>query len=881
MHLKINIPFFIFVLVFEVLFNFTIKSQSIDNKDSTYIHNDTTVNNDTINNNAVKNNSIYSNDAIDKTIIYSARDSISFDMNKEYIYLFGDVSIKYGNIHLSSGYMEIDLGKQQVYATGALDSNGKMNGYPIFTESNQPYMAKEMYYNFETKKGRIIQAITQQGQSYVHGDIIKKHPNEEIHIKGGKFTTCNLEHPHFYIKSSKLKIIPEDKIIAGPSYLVIEDIPTPLMLPFGFFPNKKGAKSGILLPEYGETKAMGFFLHNAGYFWAVNDYMNLIFTGDVYSNGSWATHAQSMYTKRYKYSGNIKVDYSILRFGDPQIEETFQKNSSFFVKWNHKQDAKANPNSRFSANVNGGSSNYQTYNAVSTGDYLANTFMSSIAYQKTFAGTPFNMSLNLRHSQNTKNQTVKLNLPELALNMNRLYFNELLFGKQIQKHTTLNKFLKKFSVSANMNARNEISTIDSMLFESTWQDFKNGMRFNVPINGKFKLSHFNISSTLTLTERFYFNSINKSWDYQNNLINIDTITGFTDAFDYNFSTNISTKIYSMLQLTKGKIKAIRHVLTPSMALSYRPDFSEPEWGYYNMSYSSLGNNTYYPIHELGIYGYPPKGAQKNVSFNLSNNLEMKVRTPKDSVNPVKKVKLIENLTASANYNFAGEEFKLSNINISGRTQLFKRIDVRYRTVYDPYIIKIDTVTGQIERIDKLEWDEYKRIARKENASWDVSLNFTLGPKKTKKKPIISPNEDVTEEELKMVKTHPEGYVDFDIPWRLNISYIVRYGREYFYSGMYDPDSIQKSFVQTLRFSGDVNLTPKWKIGFNSGYDFEHKKMSYTSFDIYRDLHCWELRFEWVPFGYRQRYSVDLKVKSSLLQDLKLSRKKDWYDAYQP
>jgi lipopolysaccharide assembly outer membrane protein LptD (OstA) len=824
----------------------------------------------TKNDSTKKTSSKESEYALSSKVEYTANDSIRFNIAEQKVYLFGKAEIKYEDINLTANYIEISFKKNQLYAKGIVGSTGKTTGEPVFTQGSESFTSATLTYNFKTKKGLITSIFTKESEGYLHGNLVKKFSDNSINVKNGMYTTCDLEHPHYEIKFLKARVIPNDKIVTGPAYLVIEDVPTPLALPFGFFPNKKGQKSGLLIPSYGESANRGFFLENGGYYVGLGEHFDLALRGDIYSHGSWAARALSNYNERYKYNGNFSLGYAVNIDGDKGTP-SYSKNNDFFIKWYHNQDVKARPNSRFSASVNAGSSKYNKYNPSSTTDYLSNTMQSNISYFTTIAGK-YNFSVNMSHSQNTITHNVSLNLPEITFSANRFYpfRNENRIGKM--------HWYENISIGYTMNAKNNINTIDSLLFrKETLKQMQNGMEHSIPISSSIKLlKTFTWTNTISYTERWYLQSIEKHWENNMHIVNsdttfgylkTDTIQGFKAARDFNFSSSLTTRLYGMYQFKKGKIVAIRHVLTPTVSFVYTPDFGSEEWGYYRYlrDNTSTGQTKYYSIFETGIYGAPPRDKSGFINFNLANNLEMKVRSKKDTITGIKKVVLIDNFTISGGYDIAKDSLNWSKINMSGRTKLFKNLDVTYASSWDPYVVDS---TGK--NLNEFELKKNKRLFRRTNTNWAFSLNWSLRSKQ-KKKEIASPN--ASEEEIDMIKANPGAYLDFDQPWSLNIQYQLNYMNNF--------DLIAKKIVnkviQTLSFSGDINITPKWKVGFRSGYDFEQKDLSYTSIEIHRDLHCWEIIFNWIPMGFQKSYNLTIRVKSPVLQDLKLTKKKDFRD----
>lgn len=807
---------------------------------------------DTIANDSLPVDTMISPDAIKSRVTYKANDSIRVDLGNGLVYLFGSSEVYYDNIILKAEEIEISMDSNEVTARGKQDSTGKWFGEPVFTENGQEVKSHEMRYNFETKKGLIMDAMTHEGENYIHGAKIYKTPDDILYIKHGKYTTCNLDHPHYFFSAKKLKIIPNDKIVTGPANLIVEDVPTPIAIPFGLFPNSNKQKSGIIIPEPGESAQYGFFLINGGYYWAINNNISTQFTGDFYSKGSWAGRVTTNYKKRYKYTGNFSFDHSEFKNSYPEFPD-YSETQNFFIKWNHTQDPKARPNSTFSANVNfGNSENFQN-NYNSTGQqYLTTSFNSSIAYRKMWAGKPYSMSINGYHSQNTLNKTVTVRLPELAFNVSRIYP----FKKK--KALGNQKFYEKIGLSYSMNTKNEVTASDSLFtlnnFNLLQREFRNGMKHTIPIGTNIKMfKYFTLTPNANYSEVWYLESINKTYDDQTGQLTTDTLNGFVRGNTYNASVNFTTKIYGMYQYRGKVIKALRHVMTPSIGVSYTP---ENNIGL--RSYTDTNNVEHeYSIFQNGIYGQPHSVEAGLLNFGLLNNFEMKVRNRKDSLGQDTKIKLLENLSFRSSYNMVADSLNWSNIQIGARTYIFKKISLNFNASVDPYALDSNTTTGVITKVNESQWSRSRDIGRLTSAN--LAVGFMLKGK--------SSNEDktspyATEHELEYIKANPEAYIDFDVPWTFSVNYNVRYSKPQY----------QSDVIQTLNFSGDLSLTPKWKIGFNSGYDFELKDLSYTSVDIYRDLHCWEMRFNWIPFGQRQSYLFTIKVKSAILQDLKLTRR---------
>ncbi|MBL7884669.1 MAG: LPS-assembly protein LptD, partial [Bacteroidia bacterium] len=749
----------------------------------------------------------------------------------------------YEDMHLVAGYIEIDFKSNLVYAAGMKDSSGKEVQRPVFSNKDGKYDAGQITFNFETKKGKIRDVITQQGEGYIHGRDIKKDSANTYYVGRGKYTTCDLDHPHFYIGAKKIKVIPEDKIVTGPAVLYVADIPTPLAIPFGFFPNKKGRASGIIIPMYGESNNWGFFLRDGGFYYGNSEVFDLALLGTIFSNGSFGAKANSTYKKRYRYDGNISTSYSRYIDGDRELPNSTIRND-FFIRWSHQQDMKAHPSSRFSANVNAGSSSFNRYNGGVTGDYLSNTFQSNISYSKSFTGTPFNFSANARHNQNTITKKMDISLPELALTMNRIYPFK-------NKNAIKPKWYDKIGVSATANARNDINTYDSLLFTNqTIQQMKNGVRLNVPISTSLNvLKHFTLTPTLNTSSTVYFQTIRKRYDPNVNYVFTDTINGAQVSNEFNANATLTTRIYGDYLFKSKRLKQIRHVATPIISMGYRPDFSQSQYGYYQkVQYNEMGDVQEYSIFQNGIYGSPGAGRSGVIGLTLNNTLEAKRKISTDSGAVYKKNSLLDNLGISASYNLAAKNYQWSAISMNARTKLFNLFDINTIASFDPY--KLDSVGN---RIEQFEWSN-GRIARLTSANLSVSTNIRSkegGSKKPRTSTIA------TQDELDYINRNPNAYVDYSIPWSVNVYYNMQLNRQVVAQDLGSENYyiLKDNVSQSVTLNGDLSLTKKWKIGVTSGYDFTRKEVTLTSVNIYRDLHCWEMHFNWVPFGFRQSFSI--------------------------
>lgn len=816
--------------------------------------------------------------SIDSKVVYSATDSIVIDLETSKVFMYRDADIKYEKIHQTAGFIELNFNTSILKARRLIDSGGKVTGKPVFKEDNQEFTSEQIDYNFKTTKGIIKNVVTQEGQGYLHGEVVKKLKNNVSNLNHGAYTTCNLPHPHYSIQFTRAKVIPNNKIVTGPAFLTIEDVPLPLVLPFGLFPNKRGQTSGILIPTYGESRERGFYLENGGYYFGINEYMELKLIGDIYSRGSWALKPTFNYKKRYKYSGSFNFTYAINTEG---IRETpsFTKRKDFRVFWSHVQDPRARPKSRFSASVNFVSNTMNRYNPRTTADMLTNTFSSSISYQTSLMRDKLAFSASLSHSQNTSTRMVNLTAPYISLSANRFYP----FRKPGKSGNF--KWYDNVSVNYSMTAQNEVNVPDSLLFTlRMYESFRNGMQHKIPVNLSFKLlRYFTLGNSLDYTERWYTQTVHREWvndtlwngeNYKVGYVTQDTIVGFRTARDFSFTSSINTTLYGLLQFKRGPVRAIRHVLKPSAALTLRPDFGKSTFGYYRtVQTDTLGTISRYSIFDgmgfRSVYGTPPDGRSGRISFGLNNNLEMKVRSRSDTVSGTKKIVLLESVSLSSSYDLARDSLRWSLISLDARTTLFKKLVIRYAVAYDPYIV---TETGK--RLNQFEWNVNRRLLRKQSTSWNFSLNYDLASGK-KKSPAAALQDDESrvEEELNEPAFNPQGFIDWNNPWSFNIRYNLNY------TGQYMPalDNMKGKVIQTLGFTGDINVTPKWKVSVSSDYDLKMNKLSYASVNIYRDLHCWEMRFNWIPIGYYKSWNFYIKVKASVLQDLKLTRKKDFRD----
>lgn len=788
---------------------------------------------------------------LEAEITYHARDSIRFGVEDKKVYLFGEAQINYQDIELKAAYIEIDQETKEVYAEGLIDSTGKQIGKPQFKSGDQQFSANRMRYNFETEKGKILDVITQEGEGNIRGEQVKKTDDGSYYIKDGGYTTCDAEEPHYMIKAKKLKVIPNDKVVSGPAFLMFEGVYTPLVIPFGWFPTKKGRKSGIIFPTYGESPTQGFFFQNFGYYFNLGDKIDLEATGDIYTRGSYAVRLISNYKKRYKFNGRVELSHNSLRNSRKEFPD-YSVQNNFFVRWKHQQDPKARPSTSFSADVNfGTATNFNNGLISSAQDYLTNTFRSSIAFSKRWIGKPYTLNINFNHSQNTNTNIVDITLPQVAFSVQRFYpfKRKNLVGKQ--------RWYEKIGVSYNLNARNQVQVADSsFLSMQTIDRMRNGIQQSVSTSTNIKaFKYFTINPSVNYNERWFFQRLDKSWNNETQLVDVDTTYGFYTNRDVSMNVTMATTLYGLVQFKKGWIRGVRHMLNPSVGFRYQPKLDQDEVGYYGVN----GAKATYNHHDLSLFGKAPTVNTGSLNYNINNTLEMKVRSKKDTITGYKKIKLLEQFRIGGNYNFFADSLNLSDINISGSTSILQKFNVRFNINLTPYAQ--DT---NLRKINKWLVNETGQLTRITNASLAIRFDLNGRSRNTNYQ-----SDAATEEELAQINANRHQYVDFNIPWNLAVSY------NFVVNNLTKNPDLR--YTQTLQFNGDVNLTPKWKVGFNSGYDFKAKDLSYTSLSIYRDLHCWEFSMTWVPFGDQQQWSFDLKVKSSILQDLKLSRKKNAFD----
>ncbi|MEE0947453.1 MAG: putative LPS assembly protein LptD [Bacteroidales bacterium] len=799
---------------------------------------------------------------LDARIDYSAEDSLTFFLDNKDVFLYNKAKIDYDKMKLESGFMTVNFDTKTLFAEGVKDSTDTITQAPIFKEGNAEYKSKELKYNFDTKQGLISNVFTKESDGYLHGEKVKKKDDRTMYISSGMFTTCdNEDHPHFGISFSKAKAITDDKIVTGPAWFSLMEIPLPVGIPFAYFPFTDGKKSGFLMPSYGNAANRGYYLRNIGWYFAINDYIDLALRGDIYTNLSYALNISSSYVKRYKYRGSIEFRYEDNHTGLKNTP-SYSSSSDFKFRWTHSQEAKSHPYRTFSANVNLVSSKFNQY-TTNVSDYFNNTTTSSIAFSTRF-GSAWSFTANLGESYNINSGAISLDLPSMTLSSIQFYP----FRKK--KSSGKRKWYEDISFSYRANLINTIDTYDSLLTSSDLiKNFRNGIMHSIPISSNVKiLKHLNWTNSISYTERWYTNSISKTYNPETDLIDKDTIYGFIANRNANFTSSINTRLYGMFTFKKGFIKAVRHVINPSISFNYTPDFSEPSLGFYDFYTDKEGKRVYYSKTENGVFGSPPQGASGVISFSLGNNLEMKVPDKNDTVEGMRKIVLLEAFNISSGYDLARDSVNWQPLRLTARTTLFKKLLINFSAAYTPYVLDSNGVLT-----NQLLWDKERRLFKKQNSQWTLNMSWNLNskadhsqttgdyhsPTEMQYSPFSNPNEILSE------------HVDFSIPWNLTLG--VNYSRLSSY--IVSIAGYQTNQSATLTARGDLNLTEKWKIGFSSGYDFINKDFTYTSIDFYRDLHCWEMRMNWIPFGPRQGWNFSISVKAPMLQDLKYEKRNDF------
>ena len=840
--------------------------------------------------------------ALDDIVDFTAKDSLVFEAGNM-AFLYGKSVVNYQEIQLDAEQIELNLDDNTVYAIGRTDSVGEVIGSPIYKDKDGVYESESMKYNFKTKRGYITNVITEQGEGYLTGGRTKKTEDDILFMENGRYTTCdNHEHPHFYLQLTKAKVRPKKNVVTGPAYMVLEDVPLPLALPFGFFPFSQKYSSGIIFPTFGEEMNRGFYIRDGGYYFAISDYVDLALTGEIYTKGSWGLKARSAYIKRYKFSGSVDISFINTVTGDKGMPD-YSKSNNFRVAWTHTQDAKSSTNSTFSASVNFATSGYAR-NDVSSyynpNQFTQSTSSSSINYTYRVPNAPLSISATANVTQRTQDSTLNVSLPSLTISLSQLK------PFKRKKASGSERWYEKIQLSYSGRFQNTITAKQDEIFKKNiLKDWRNGFSHNVPISATFSLfKYLNMTASANLTDRMYFSKVMRDWDPQASAVVNDTVSGFYNVFDFNVGVSLQTKLYGYytpMKFLGDAVKQIRHVLTPSISFTYAPDFSDPFWGAYETLRYTNNQGQYieqiYSPFSNGIFGTSPRGERGVINLSFANNLEMKVKSSADSTG-VKKISLIENLTVGTSYNLAADSLRWSNINVNVLIKIAKGLNLNLRTTWDPYCYQLNSA-GNPVRVDVLRSQAGKGWARLSSAgtSFSYTINNDTFKKKDKRERPEAADGDAVDADDPLANSaaagqerdqrrrsggksndneeyDSDGYYRWKVPWSLTFNYSVSYAYGKFNKQTMEYDG---RFVQNLSLSGNINFTKGWAFNFSASYDFEANKIAYMNCSISRDLHCFTMSASFVPVGPYKSYNFHIAVKSSLLKDLKYDKQSHAYD----
>lgn len=851
-----------------------------------------------------------SKSSLDAPVSYTAKDSITFDLLYNRANLFGESHVGYQNLELTADVITIALDSSIVHAEGRKDSIGEVIGKPLFRQGSEEYEPDRISYNFKTRRAFITNVYTKQGEGFMTTDESKRDSSGLMYLNGGKYTTCDAQHPHFYLKMSRAKVRPGKSVVFGPAHLVVEDVPLPLAVPYGFFPFSHSYQSGFIMPSYGDETERGFYLREGGYYFAINDYVDLKLVGDIYTKGSWGLSLSSNYKKRYKFSGSLYFSFQKTVFEDKSQPSV----SDFKITWTHRQDSKANPSSSFSASVNFASTSYEKNNLTSRYNpesYTQSTRTSSVSYSKTFEDLGLTLSGTFNLSQNLRDSMISVTLPTLNITLARLYPFK-------RKHAVgKERWYEKIAMSYTGTLQNSITTKDYKLFKSNLlKDWRNGMKHQIPISATVQLfKYINLTTSFNFTDRMYMQKVRQDWDKDKQTVVRDTTLGFYNVYDYNLSLSLNTKLYGFYKPAKwagGKfIQAIRHVFTPSVSFSYAPDFGSDSYGYYG-SYQRtdrdgvpVGNPVTYSYYAGSLYGTPSAGMRGNINMDISNNLEMKVASKSDSTG-MKKVSLIDELGASLSYNMAAKSRPWSDLSTRLRLKLSKSYTFSLNAVFATYAYEFDE-RGNVVVGDRTEWS-YGRFGRFQGMSQNFSYTFNNETFKKIRNKLLGldtakddnddndeEDDDFTDPEMQNVDPDREkgktgakknekgtqldedGYLKFQMPWSFTVSYgvIMRENT----SAKINPKNMRYpyKFTHTLNFSGNVRISEGWNITFSSGYDFNYNRLSMTTASLSRDLHCFSMSCSMVLMPYRS-FNFNFQAEASALRDVLRWRKQSSYSS---
>lgn len=855
-----------------------------------------------------------SKSALEEPVSYSAKDSITFDYTNSRAHLFGGSQVNYQNLQLTADDISLSLDSSLVHASGRPDSTGAIQGKPLFKQGEDEYEPDRISYNFKTRKAFISNVYTQEGEGFMQSREGKRDSSGVMYVQNGKYTTCDAEHPHFYVSLTRAKMHPGKNVIFGPAYLVVEDVPLPLAIPYGFFPFSSSYKSGFIMPTYGDETTRGFYLRDGGYYFAINDKVDLKVLGEFYTKGSWGLSAQTNYKKRYRFGGNFYFSYQNTKEGEKNMPD-YSVSKSFKLTWSHRQDAKANPTQSFSASVNFATSSYERNNLTSMYNpesYTQSTRTSSVSYSKSFSKVGLTLSGTFNLSQNMRDSSISVTLPTLSISQSR--FNPFKRKKAAGKE----RWYEKIAMSYTGTLANSINTKEDKLFHSSLvKDWRNGMRHQVPISASFSvLNYINVTPSFTFTDRMYTHKVMQGWDTERQAVQRDTVYGFYNVYNYNMSISANTKLYGMYRpmpwFGGKKIAAIRHVFTPTVSFSYAPDFSQSRFGFYDSYVKTDANGNvstvrYSPFSGM-MYGTVGQGMTGSVTMDVANNIEMKVRTDKDSTG-YRKISLIDELGGSLSYNMAAKRRPWSDLNLRARIKLTKKYTYSMNAVFATYAYEKDE-NGRVYVGDHTEWSR-GRFGRFQGTAQNISYpisNETFRKLFGKKHRTTTSDDELDEELDEDEETDPtmqnvdpdrkkgktganqesngdvdeDGYLKFSLPWSINIGYGVTIRENT--QGRFNDKRMRYPYKlsHTLNLSGNIRISEGWNINFSSGYDFNMHKLSMTTASLSRDLHCFQMSCSMVISPYTS-YNFTFACKAGTLADALKWKKQssyssniDWY-----
>ena len=839
---------------------------------------------------------------------FASDDSLVYIAPTKQVRLYGNAKVKYENMNLESDKVRMALDSSLVHATGSADTTGKLTGSPVFTMGSDKYESDTMSFNFKTKRGFINNVYTEQEDGFLSSQHSKRDSSGVLYLEHGRYTTCDAPHPDFYIALSRAKVRPGKDVVFGPAYLVVADVPLPLAIPYGFFPFTKSYSSGFIMPSYGDESARGFYLRDGGYYFAINDKWDLKLLGEIYTKGSWGLSAASNYRKRYRYNGSFFFSYQNTKNGDKGMPD-YSEQTSFKIQWSHRQDSKANPFSSLSASVNFATTSYERDNLNSMYNpqsYTQSLRTSSVSWTTNFSSLGMTLSGTTNLSQNMRDSTISLQLPDLNVSVSRFYpfKRKKMAGKE--------RWYEKISMSYTGHLSNSINTKEDLLFKSNLiKDWSNGMQHNIPINANFTvLKYINVNPSFNFTDRMYTNKVMKSWDEATQPEVADTTYGFYNVYNWSMSLSASTKVYGFWlpsrKIFGDKIQAIRHVLTPQVSFSYAPDFGASRYGYY-ATYQKTdadGNVTLqeYSPYTGSLFGVPGKGKTGNISFDLSNNIEMKVKSDKDSTG-FRKISIIDELGLSMGYNMAAKERPWSDLSMRIRLKWWKNYTFNMTAVFATYAYELsENGTPYVGT-----HTEYSRGRFGRFQGMSQNFSFTLTPEKLKKlfsggdkddddddyrdnddtgvetnidDDMINAQRGARKQSAGKAETDEDGYMKFSMPWSLTVGYGVTMRENT--AGKFNTESMRYpyKFTQTLNFSGNVRLSDGWNISFSSGYDFEEHDISMTTASLQRDLHCFNMSCSVVLAPYTS-YNFSFRCNAATLTDaLKYDKRSGYSNAVQ-